>query len=199
MFKKPCQRRHVESSGQLFGPIASMRQTWIALLSVLLPQAQGLPASVEGPVIVLPIRRHSSQPLMKRGIPRQSLVDRAAGYLADLEIGTPPQRAALMVDTGSWITWVNEHPDCRSAYLPQFCVDLPLYNRSASNPAPKRVPSLDQIARYGGGEEVSLQGYSDMFTWGRDTKVADQPFAVVNKTHRQGQFVGVLGKGPDGE
>src|SRR3569833_3444276 len=102
MFKKPCQRRHVESSGQLFGPIASMRQTWIALLSVLLPQAQGLPASVEGPVIVLPIRKHSSQPLMKRGIPRQSLVGRAAGGRAGRGGGAPPRRAARGGGAGAW-------------------------------------------------------------------------------------------------
>jgi|SRR3569833_520507 len=171
----------------------------LALLPSLVLGVRALPSERGSEPIVLPVRQISfPRGIINRGIPRQSLIDRSSGYLADVLIGSPPQRTALMVDTGSWVTWVNEHPDCRSSVFPEFCEGLPLYSRSASNPPPKRVPALDQVARYPPSETVHLEGYSDVFTWGGGTKVTDQPFAVVKRANGQGQYVGILALGPDG-
>ncbi len=57
---------------------------------------------------------------------------------------------------------------------------------------------MDQTAQYGGGIYVSMQGYTDTFTWGGSTKVSDQPFAVIKSTNMQGLMVGLLGLAPDG-
>ena len=144
-------------------------------------------------LVALPLRQVSAPRLSKRGMPRQSLLDLSYFYAADFQIGTPPQRVALIVDTGSWFTWVN--PYCRRAADTAMCNDLPAYNNASTTTA-KRVAALDQIADYGGGWGAVLQGYSDVFTWGNDTKVVNQTFGVANYT--VGVSFGVLSLGIDG-
>ncbi|KAL1902806.1 hypothetical protein Sste5346_000717 [Sporothrix stenoceras] len=128
------------------------------------------------------------------GPPRQSLIDRNEYYLADFAIGTPPQPVSLLVDTGAWVTWVN--PFCDRALRQQECSELPVYNMSLSNPPPTPVHALDQIVYYGDVSiGASLEGYSDVFTWGNSTSVK-QSFGVANDT--VGISTGILALGPDG-
>ncbi len=169
-----------------------MKQS-LALLYIV-SFAQASLAAAEKEPVALSLRKVSGPAIQKRGIPRQTLLDLADYYLADFQIGTPPQLVSLIVDTGSWATWVN--PDCTRASNPKRCSQIPVYDPKASSPPPQRFPELDQSANYGNNIGALLQGYTDIFTWGKDIKVPNQPFAIANAS--AGLFAPVLGLAPDG-
>jgi hypothetical protein len=171
----------------------------LSILLLAVPLASALPTTIDMSSIIpvsLPLREiQAPGGLYKRGIPRQGLLNMDLFYAADFQIGSPPQNVTLLVDTGSWVTWVN--PNCTASRRPALCSELPVYNVKASKPPATRVPSIDQSVMYADLSGALLQGYSDVFTWGVDTKVANQSFLVANFT--RGLYTGVLGLAPDGE
>ncbi|KAL2161861.1 hypothetical protein VTH06DRAFT_7645 [Thermothelomyces fergusii] len=71
-------------------------------------------------------------------------------YGMEIEIGTPPQKVTLIVDTGSPNTWVN--PQCETYSIPSDCARYPQfdYTKSSSLNATDKVAVL----RYGSGSAM---------------------------------------------
>jgi len=177
-------------------------RTILKFVSILLA-LRGAEASTltvgSGPIALslekLEIKQPHTQDIIKRDWPRDGLTDNSNLFLAQIGIGSPPQRISIAVDTGSPATWVN--PDCSSAgiaYSSQ-CEALGHYNPSSSTPPGVRFTALDRTAHYADGSSSVLQGYKDVWTWANNTKVVDTPFSVSVKS--SSSYVGIMGLGPD--
>lgn len=68
--------------------------------------------------------------------PRQNAVElqnqqNGTRYAVEIEVGTPPQKVTLLLDTGSPDTWVN--PTCANANVPSDCSAFPQFNPQKSS------------------------------------------------------------------
>lgn len=108
-------------------------------------------------------------------------------YMIEIQIGTPPQRVAVSVDTGSYEMWVN--PKCLTAADPQMCSRSGHYFPEGSSTA-KNDGGKFQI-QYGTGSALGQY-------WQDTMKVAmfqvpSLKFAVASDTNYT--WSGVLGLG----
>src|SRR5262245_48684402 len=137
-----------------------MKTTLPALLSVL--AAAAVPTGAVEGVISLPLRRSvgvaPARSHRTRDITPVDLIDLTIAYSVDLGIGIPPQRLALVLDTGSTSTWVN--PSCEWARNRQLCEGFPRYDPAASETPARRVPQIDGYQDYYSGDWALMQGYS---------------------------------------
>ncbi|KJZ75726.1 hypothetical protein HIM_04883 [Hirsutella minnesotensis 3608] len=120
-------------------------------------------------------------------------------YAADVEIGTPPQRVTVLLDTGSSELWVN--PDCNSSLNAQQtkqCISFGHYVPENSQTPPVGPFGHEEI-KYGDPTDtttqtsVRIQYYRDTISFGGAT-VTNQTFGVVSES--KGQSQGILGLAP---
>ncbi|VUC33243.1 unnamed protein product [Clonostachys rosea] len=121
-------------------------------------------------------------------------------YTTDVEIGSPPQKLTLLVDTGSSELWVN--PDCANAPSDtqvQQCKSFGRYTPKNSK-TPAIGPFGNESIRYGDAADssthtsVNLTYYADDITLG-DAVIKNQTFGAVVAS--SGQFAGIFGLAPD--
>lgn len=121
-------------------------------------------------------------------------------YATDLEIGTPPQKITVLLDTGSNELWVN--PDCEQASSIReynMCHEMGQYVPDDST-TPPIGPFGRETLRYGDASDPSthtsatIRYYADTFTFG-DAKLENQTFGVLIES--DGIAQGILGLAPD--
>ncbi|CAM1510190.1 Fc.00g005250.m01.CDS01 [Cosmosporella sp. VM-42] len=149
----------------------------------------------------IPVRRapRSQIGLIKRGdkAVEVELTNRLELYTVEIEIGTPPQKTFVSIDTGSSELWVN--PNCSS--VPKdfgqrdLCEQAPFFNVSKSSSA--IGPGAVRNITYGSlGEELTgviLDMYLDTVIVS-DAKVTSQRLGVPSQA--RGLSVGIMGLGP---
>ncbi|EFZ01182.1 Peptidase aspartic, active site protein [Metarhizium robertsii ARSEF 23] len=120
-------------------------------------------------------------------------------YATDVNIGSPPQRVTVLVDTGSSELWVN--PDCRTTKTREQakqCQQFGQYNPQQSNKS--YGPFGKEQLNYGDPSDpktqtsVLIHYYSDTVALG-DAKINNQTFGVVAES--KGQAQGIMGLAPD--
>ncbi|KAF4583079.1 secreted aspartic proteinase [Ophiocordyceps camponoti-floridani] len=120
-------------------------------------------------------------------------------YSAEVDIGSPPQRVSVLVDTGSSELWVN--PDCSSAPTEsqkRQCDSFGRYEPSRSNTPPSGPHGSEDI-KYGDPSDastqtsVSIDYYRDVVSLG-GAVVSNQTLGVVSRS--RGQTQGILGLAP---
>ncbi|KAG5977414.1 hypothetical protein E4U55_006828 [Claviceps digitariae] len=120
-------------------------------------------------------------------------------YATDVNIGDPPQRVTVLVDTGSSELWVN--PDCRTAKSQQQakqCVQFGKYDPRKSSKS--NGPTGKEQLKYGDPSDKSTQTsatilyYTDTLSLG-GASITNQTFGVVSQS--KGQSQGILGLAPD--
>ncbi|ODA78654.1 hypothetical protein RJ55_06036 [Drechmeria coniospora] len=120
-------------------------------------------------------------------------------YATDVNIGSPPQKVTILVDTGSSELWVN--PSCSSAPTQsqyRECISFGKYEPADSN-TPPIGPFGYQDIKYGDAADssthtsVAIRYYADTVALG-GAVVKNQTFGVVTKS--EGQSQGILGLGP---
>ncbi|KAG6003178.1 hypothetical protein E4U21_002292 [Claviceps maximensis] len=120
-------------------------------------------------------------------------------YATDVNIGVPPQRVTVLVDTGSSELWVN--PDCRTTKSQQQahqCVKFGKYDPRKSSKS--YGPTGREHLKYGDPSDSSTQTsatilyYTDTLSLG-GAPITNQTFGVVSES--KGQSQGILGLAPD--
>lgn len=120
-------------------------------------------------------------------------------YLPAVDIGNPPQKVTVLVDTGSSELWVN--PDCRTAksrQQSQQCVKFGKYDPAKSKNAVG--PFGQEQLNYGDPTDKNTQTsativyYADAIALG-GAKISNQTFGVVSQS--KGQSQGIIGLAPD--
>ncbi|KAG6018730.1 hypothetical protein E4U41_003629 [Claviceps citrina] len=120
-------------------------------------------------------------------------------YATDVDIGDPPQRVTVLVDTGSSELWVN--PDCRTAKSQEQakqCVKFGKYDPRKSSKA--NGPFGKEQLKYGDPSDKSTQTTATIYYF-TDTlsiggaAVTNQTFGVVSQS--RGQSQGIMGLAPD--
>ncbi|KFG79024.1 secreted aspartic proteinase [Metarhizium anisopliae] len=120
-------------------------------------------------------------------------------YATDVNIGSPPQRVTVLVDTGSSELWVN--PDCTTTKTRQQanqCQQFGQYNPQQSNQS--YGPFGKEQLNYGDPSDpktqtsVLIHYYADTVALG-DAKIDNQTFGVVSES--KGQAQGIMGLAPD--
>ncbi|KAM4062654.1 eukaryotic aspartyl protease [Hirsutella rhossiliensis] len=149
-----------------------------------------------GPVS-LPVL-HGAAPRLRKRDERQGLLSSPlttrsdVAYYTELEIGNPPQRVRVQLDTGSFELWVNA--DCGNLTAPgdvSFCRDSQRYEPGQSETA-RRIEQQRSL-RYGIGtanisyvrDDIALPGSRDVMNQVR--------FGVADAS--EDQFSGILGIG----
>lgn len=94
------------------------------------------PIAVPGPK--LRVRQNEVEVLNQRSGTR---------YAVEIEVGTPPQKVSLIVDTGSPNTWVN--PQCETSNQPSDCRRFPQFDYTESSSI--NVTNYVDVLRYGLG------------------------------------------------
>ncbi|KAF4968304.1 hypothetical protein FSARC_4249 [Fusarium sarcochroum] len=121
-------------------------------------------------------------------------------YATDLEIGSPPQKVTVLLDTGSNELWVN--PDCEEAQSRQQyeqCKEFGQYDPDKSD-TPPIGPFGSETLNYGDASDSSthtsatIRYYTDDFTFG-DAKLQNQTFGVLEESNGISQ--GIIGLAPD--
>ncbi|RDA96207.1 putative aspartyl protease [Ophiocordyceps camponoti-saundersi (nom. inval.)] len=120
-------------------------------------------------------------------------------YSAQVEIGSPPQRVTVLVDTGSSELWVN--PDCSTAPTEdqqRQCDSFGRYDPSQSQ-TPAQGPLGSEDIKYGDPSDastqtsVTIQYYRDTVSLG-GAHISNQTLGVVDRS--RGQTQGILGLAP---
>ncbi|QUC19836.1 uncharacterized protein UV8b_04077 [Ustilaginoidea virens] len=120
-------------------------------------------------------------------------------YATDVDIGNPPQKVMVLVDTGSSELWVN--PDCRTAksrQQAQQCVKFGKYDPSKSSQS--YGPFGKEQLSYGDPSDKSTQTSATIFYYADTVSlggagISNQTFGVVSQS--KGQSQGILGLAPD--
>ncbi|QPH17748.1 hypothetical protein C2857_002636 [Epichloe festucae Fl1] len=131
---------------------------------------------------------------------QDKLYNMDAFYATHVDIGEPPQRVSVLVDTGSSELWVN--PDCRTAVSQEQarCVKFGKYDPRKSSKS--MGPFGHHKLNYGDPSDVSSQTsativyFADALSLG-GAKISNQTFGLVAES--QGQSQGILGLAPDVE
>lgn len=121
-------------------------------------------------------------------------------YATELEIGEPPQKVTVLVDTGSNELWVN--PDCDTAPTAQQvrqCNSFGHYDPRKSE-TPPIGPFGSETINYGDASDptthtsATIRYYTDNLVFG-DAELQNQTFGVV--TESDGISQGIMGLAPD--
>ncbi|KAH6640299.1 aspartic peptidase domain-containing protein [Chaetomium tenue] len=109
-------------------------------------------------------------------------------YGVEIEIGTPPQKITLILDTGSPNTWIN--PVCETANLPSDCAQFAQFNYEKSSTL--NVTDYVDTLRYGIGN-ATVQYVSETVTIGSAT-IENQIIGIALESHKIP--LGILGVSP---
>ncbi|KAF4449531.1 hypothetical protein F53441_7190 [Fusarium austroafricanum] len=121
-------------------------------------------------------------------------------YATDIELGTPPQKVTVLLDTGSNELWVN--PDCKEAQSSRQynqCLEFGQYNPRKSK-TPPVGPFGGETLNYGDASDSSthtsatIRYYTETMSFG-NSKLKNQTFGVLIESNGISQ--GILGLAPD--
>jgi hypothetical protein len=139
-----------------------MKQTYFTALSAMLLAADALSLHKrDTPAVVkLDVRRDQAPDLVKRNYQRRKrdntvtqvlqnavcystktsvdvdidfFIHQGTMYLTNITLGSPPQQARLIVDTGSSDTWCNTNSSDLCSQDPSLCQQLGTYNANSSS------------------------------------------------------------------
>jgi hypothetical protein len=99
-------------------------------------------------------------------------------YGVEIEVGTPPQKLTLILDTGSPTTWIN--PVCATSNLPSDCRQFAQFDYEKSTSI--NVTDYVDVLRYGIGN-ATIQYVYETLTIGCKSAVEDSPGHFSTHTH----------------
>ncbi|KAH6843298.1 aspartic peptidase domain-containing protein [Chaetomium sp. MPI-CAGE-AT-0009] len=134
---------------------------------------------IAGPVPNLRARQNEVEVLNQRSGTR---------YGVEIEVGTPPQKLTLILDTGSPNTWIN--PVCETANLPADCADFAQFDHEKSSSL-NATDYIDTL-RYGIGN-ATIQYVYETVSIGSAT-IENQIIGIALESHRIP--LGILGVSP---
>ncbi|KAK4244329.1 aspartic peptidase domain-containing protein [Corynascus novoguineensis] len=134
---------------------------------------------IAGPGPKLRVRQNEVEVLNQRSGTR---------YAVEIEIGTPPQKVSLIVDTGSPNTWVN--PQCETSNQPSDCRRFPQFDYSESSSI--NVTNYVDVLRYGLGS-ARIQYVYETLSIGSAT-ITDQLIGIALES--ESIPLGILGLSP---
>lgn len=189
----------------------------VAGTDALSVQASSFPGGTAGPgFISVPLSATKSDALLRKRAEVSGTTEieipnfRTHGYSIELNIGTPPQKVEVIVDTGSYELWVN--PDCsKSSHAKNetidgktiITVDSPLsdpdeckkrgqYDASKSTTAGK-TELKDTVFQYADFTTAEIAYAKDKIVIG-GVSIDSQIFGVAKSSNQTG--VGIMGFGP---
>ncbi|KAK4147362.1 putative eukaryotic aspartyl protease [Dichotomopilus funicola] len=109
-------------------------------------------------------------------------------YGVEIEVGTPPQKLTLILDTGSPNTWIN--PVCETSNLPSDCQKFPQFDYDQSSSL--NVTDYVDTLRYGIGN-ATVQYVYETISIGSAT-IENQLIGIAVESHQIP--LGILGVSP---
>jgi hypothetical protein len=82
-------------------------------------------------------------------------------YTIDIEVGTPPQRVTLIIDTGSSELWMN--PTCETSGQPKYCQSFAQFDYTSSSTI--NDTGYSNLLAYGKGN-VTIEYVTDVVSIG---------------------------------